>query len=401
MSTHSNLTTGAHAMSDAAAAYLDALRAIGANLVIVSHVLALHFGIKGLFPFGGLGVTIFFLLSGFLIMQSLLNRTSSNTPQLPGFLADRAARILTPYVPALVLIAIMNLIFIDGSYSRDGLNNGMLAFVGNLLLLQDHSAFQFLELLGIDLAWRIRPYNSAEPFWTVAIEMWIYVAAGLFFFCAVQRERIGRGWLTVLILVSFPVVVWNAAAGGGKSLSLIWLMGAMIGLIFHRWRAQGYPNAAIIATTMIGFGSLALIGRVGKVGFYPYDFQTATLVAIVLFGVLARLFTVRHLPSKWQRALELAASYSYSLYLLHNTILIAVLELFPATDPRARAIVAVVLAHACSYLFYLAFERHYRTVAAWMRPYFAAVLHRDSAARITDATLSTSEPAPNLAVRKP
>src|SRR5690606_41378038 len=85
------------------------------------------------------------------------------------FMADRTARILTPYVPALVVIALANLAFIDGRYSEDGANAGMLAFLGNLALLQDHSAFQFLDLVGIELAWRIRPYNSAEPFWTVAI----------------------------------------------------------------------------------------------------------------------------------------------------------------------------------------------------------------------------------------
>ncbi len=400
MSTHSN-ATDAHAMSDAACAYLDALRAIGANLVIVSHVLALHFGIKGLFPFGSLGVTIFFLLSGFLIMQSLLNRTHSSAPQLPGFLADRAARILTPYVPALVLIVIVNLIFIDASYSGDGVNAGVLAFAGNLLLLQDHSAFQFLELAGMDLAWRIRPYNSAEPFWTVAIEMWIYVAAGLFFFCAVRREHVRRGWLIVLTLTSFPVVVWNAAAGGGKSLSLIWLIGAMIGLIFHTWRAKGYSNATIIAIAMIGFGSLALAGRIGKVGFYPYDFQTATLLAIVLFGVLARLFTLERLSTRWKRGLELAASYSYSLYLLHNTILIAVLETFPTMDSRVRAVVAVVLAHVCSYLLYLAFERHYRRIGVWMRPHIEAALSRGRRVRAAAGVMPTSDPSVDLAVRKP
>jgi len=113
MSVPSDRALPTPAISDAGSAYLDGLRALGANLVIVAHVLALYFGIKR-YPFGSLGVTIFFLLSGFLIMQSMLSRAARPGVHVPAFMADRTARILTPYVPALVVIALANLAFIDG-----------------------------------------------------------------------------------------------------------------------------------------------------------------------------------------------------------------------------------------------------------------------------------------------
>ena len=68
-------------MSDMASAYLDALRAAGANLVIASHVLALYFGIRDPYSLGNLGVAVFFLLSGFLIMQSMLNWLNKPEPR--------------------------------------------------------------------------------------------------------------------------------------------------------------------------------------------------------------------------------------------------------------------------------------------------------------------------------
>ena len=216
MSTPANKASDGHAMSDMASTYLDALRAAGANLVIASHVLALYFGIVDRHKLGNLGVAVFFLLSGFLIMQSMLNWLNKPEPRLPGFIADRVARIMTPYVPALVLIALLNLVLIDTNHSQGGTNTGLLAFLGNLLMLQDHSVFQGLELAGIDVSWRIRSYNSAEPFWTVAIEMWIYISMGLFFFCLLKREKIDRLLGLALAAIALPVFIWNAAAGGGN-----------------------------------------------------------------------------------------------------------------------------------------------------------------------------------------
>lgn len=386
---------GAHVMSDAASAYLDALRALGANLVIASHLLALQFGIKAVFPFGSLGVTIFFLLSGFLIMQSLLNRARAATPQLPGFLADRVARILTPYVPALVLIALTDALLIHTRHGLDdGLNSGALAFLGNLFLLQDHSVFQLAEIAGLSLPWRIRPYNTAEPFWTVAIEMWIYGAMGLFFFCVLRRERIARMPLLILTAVSVPVFVWNAAAGGGRSLTLIWLLGACAGLIFHRWREQNYANTVAVGITVALFGLVALLGRATKAGFQPYDLQTAALIALVMFGVLAALMGISRSSITAKRMSGYCASYSYSLYLLHNTVLIVVLEVFQIEQAWLRTALAVLLAHGVSYLLYLTFERHYRMVGCWLRPHFQRVLGSVSGSRAQISAAGEVNPAP-------
>jgi peptidoglycan/LPS O-acetylase OafA/YrhL len=374
MSSPANKASDGHAMSEVASAYLDALRAAGANLVIASHVLTLYFGIVDRHKLGNLGVAVFFLLSGFLIMQSMLNWLNKPEPRLPGFIADRVARIMTPYVPALVLIALLNLVLIDTNHSEGGTNTGLLTFLGNLLMLQDHSVFQGLEFAGMDVSWRIRSYNSAEPFWTVAVEMWIYVSMGLFFFCLLKREKIDRVVGLALAAIALPVFIWNAAAGGGKSLSLIWLLGAVAGYLFHLWRANGYANIRTVATAVTVFGTVALIGRAGKIGFVPFDFQTATLIAMVMFGLLGLLMCVQRAPPVLRGSVNFLASYSYSLYLIHNTVLILVLEQVRTENAWTHVAIAVIAAHCCAYLLYLAFERHYRVVGRWLRPRFERVL---------------------------
>jgi peptidoglycan/LPS O-acetylase OafA/YrhL len=374
MSTPANKASDGHAMSDMASAYLDALRAAGANLVIAAHVLSLYFGIIDRHKLGNLGVAVFFLLSGFLIMQSMLNWLNKPEPRLPGFLADRVARIMTPYVPALVLIALLNLVLIEGNHSQGGINSGVLTFLGNLLMLQDHALFQGLEFAGIDLSWRIRPYNTAEPFWTVAIEMWIYVSMGLFFFCVLKREKIDRLIGLALAGIALPVFIWNAAAGGGRSLSLIWLLGAIAGYLFHMWRANGYANIRTVATAVTVFGTVALIGRSGKIGFVPFDFQTSTLLAMVMFGLLGLLMCVQRVPALLRGSVNFLASYSYSLYLIHNTVLIIVLENIRTESAWTHVAIAVIAAHGCAYLLYVTFERHYRVVGRWLRPKFERVM---------------------------
>ena len=131
----------------AATAYLDALRAIAANLVIGSHIVLVHYQGNVRYPGGSVAVSIFFLLSGFLITQSMLNRTGRPGPRLPGFLADRVARIMTPYVPALLLIVALNVWLITTHWGAPQENTGLRPFLGNLLMLQDHSVFQLLEIL--------------------------------------------------------------------------------------------------------------------------------------------------------------------------------------------------------------------------------------------------------------
>lgn len=387
-------------MSDMASAYLDALRAAGANLVIASHVLALYFGIEDRYSLGNLGVAVFFLLSGFLIMQSMLNWLNKPEPRLPGFIADRVARIMTPYVPALVLIALANLVLIDTNHGLGGQNTGLLAFLGNLFLLQDHAVFQGLEFAGIDLAWRIRSYNSAEPFWTVAIEMWIYVSMGLFFFCVLKREKIDRLLGFALVAIALPVLIWNAAAGGGRSLSLIWLLGAIAGYLFHLWRANGYANIRSVATAASLFGTIALIGRSGKIGFHPFDFQTATLMAMIMFGVLALMMCVKNTSAALRGSVNFLASYSYSLYLIHNTVLIVVLENIRTQSAWTHVAIAVVAAHGCAYLLYITFERHYRIVGRWLRPKFERVLAPRGVSQSTTAASELVAGGPAAASRQ-
>lgn len=367
--------------SAAATAFLDTLRFIAANLVLLSHILVVYFHNKMTYQGRGVAVIILFVLSGFLITRSLMHRAKKPGEHMPAFLADRVARIMTPFVPVLLMIALLNATVIHTHWSLDGLSTGFVALLGNLFLLADYPVFQLLEIAHVDTWWRIRTYNTAEPFWTVSIEFWIYIAASLLFFCAIRRERIRTGWVVLLALISVPVVIWNAADGAGKSLSLVWLVGGMAGFLVVYMGVDGQAaRSKLFAGLIIACGAAALGARIFKRGFDPYDLQTAFLMTVIFFGIFLRL---NQAALAWKIPAALAkfgASYSYSLYLVHNTVLVIVFENTRGW-PKAYSIACgVVLAHIVALLVYHSFEKHHRAVGTYLRPIFARMLLRSNAA---------------------
>ena len=343
-------------------AYLDLLRALAASLVLFEHAGDV-FGVPVGFPAGLVGVGIFFILSGFLILQSSLARARRPGPYFTPYMIDRFARVFTAYVPALILVAAVNAVADLGHWGQGGLSTGPAAFVGNLLLLQNYPVFQAMHRMA-DTGFYIRPYNTAEPFWTIPIEFWIYVVFGLAFFGLMLRERLGLLWPASLALVAVPVVVWNAAAGGGNGLSLVWLAGATGGYVWtNAWHRS--PRKLQIGSAVLLMGLACLVGRGWKTGWNFQDLGMAVCEVLVILGGLSVLEGLRTLPRALRSACGFVASYSYSLYLIHNTILVVVWYLLPKVP--GAIVIAIVAAHVAAFGLYLLFERHYRRVGAWLK----------------------------------
>jgi peptidoglycan/LPS O-acetylase OafA/YrhL len=379
--------------SAAATAWLDLLRFTAANLVLLSHIFVVFFDNKMTYKGRGVAVIILFVLSGFLITRSLMYRAKKPGEHMPAFLADRVARIMTPFVPVLLMIALLNATVIHTNWSLPGLSTGLLALLGNLLLLFDYPVFQLLDIAHVDVWWRIRPYNTGEPYWTVAIEFWIYIAMSLLFFCAIKRERIRTGWIVLLALISVPVILWNAADGAGKALSLTWLVGGMAGfLVVFMGADSAAARSKLFAWIVVACGAASLAARIFKLGFDPYDLQTNFLMTVIFFGIFLRL---NQATSAWKIPTALAkfgASYSYSLYLVHNTVLVIVFE-NTHSWPKPYAIAfGVVLAHLVALLVYHSFEKHHRAVGTYLRPIFARALLRSSAQVPQTQTVSPAAP---------
>lgn len=350
--------------SEAQRVYLDAVRVVATHLVLVEHTCNL-FGIPRKQPLAHLGVALFFMLSGLLIYGTAARRPPGQG-SFYRYLADRSARIFAPFVPALILVALANPLFALSSHAQPGISRGAAAFLGNLLLLQDYPLFQAAAQSMDTHAFHVRPYNAAEPFWTIPVEYWTYVCFGLAFFGVWRGERIARAWALPLAALSVPVFVWNAFAGGGHTLSLIWTLGALLAAIWSG-ALMHHPRRLGLGLGLSLFGLVALAGRIVKSGFHPYELQTTVLIGAIFFGLFVCLRDVRTVVAPLSRPIQLLASYSYSLYLVHNVVLVTFAERLQGRVGSATPWLAALSAHALAFAFYLAFERHHARLAAWLK----------------------------------
>ena len=179
---------------------------------------------------------------------------------------------------------------------------GALQFFGNLLMLQDPPAFQLARRAGFGQPWFVVPYAPAEPYWTVPIELFLYVGFGVIHCVFVRRCSRLQGPTLLLALVAELSVLYHAAAGFGQCLSLVWLLG---------WAPRGCCRPARAALLL----TLRFLAR----GVEFYELQFALFSCMLLVGGLwlsDRAPWLLAAPIRVPSAL--LARISYPLY-LHTT----------------------------------------------------------------------------------
>lgn len=251
------------------------------------------------------------------------------------FFIDRVARMFTPYIPCLFLIGVAGAVFgLHGPYD-------IKTFIANALMLQDFPLHRYMSVPEIDR------FGTGRPLWSVAMEWWFYMAFGALFF--VRRLPI---WALPLTAIGFFVTAFGSRVG---MLPYTWAAGAIAAIVWTRLPKA--PWAFLFA----GFVVLALY-RYRTAPDEFYDLKLNLLMAISLFCAVKAIenFSI----PKWLVRFSVAmAAYSYTLYLIHYTVMSAI----SIQSGWARVGVTFVVANIVAIALYFAFERHYRKVAAWMK----------------------------------
>lgn len=328
---------------------IQVLRAVAAMLVVLFHgQLAFSTriaepGFAGesyIFAFGAVGVHIFFVISGFIMVFT--SRFDSGF-DAKGFMRRRLLRIYPIYwICAALYLSIHALIGMSYDIS---LGKAM----GALLLLPGDAA----AIIG--------------PAWTLAFEMFFYICFAVTMIAGLNR---GLVILTAFFLISIATGAflpidhsgWNLVT---SSLLLEFLAGAIIGWLLARDALPEKGGHALILMSVIIFTGGIIWG---------YD----KLPSVLMWGIPSTLLVAgaviaesgREAPFLIKRIGHFGDS-SYALYLVHILVITVVVQLallFPIMSKLEPALAAVIIAMFALVIAELLHHRLEKPLLRWLNP---------------------------------
>ena len=364
---------------------IQGLRAIAIVLVVLDHA-----GVP-LFSGGFEGVDIFFVLSGFVITQSLLTYPEAPLPrQLLTFYTRRIRRITPAASLALVVTLVVAYLSLRTTYPPTLLSDVRWAnFFAENVRLTATSANYFIPGLAPSLV---------TPYWSLAVEEQFYALFPLLFFVLVRpaagrtRTSTLRVTLAVLLVLS-AIVSWHysnsSPTAAYYALSTRWwelALGALVALLPLRWRWR----SNVIATQMSWLALAALaLGVEFLHGVHAYPGVAAWLPC---GATAALLFTGRTHHGAVQRLLswgpaQFVGTISYSWYLYHFLFLTLPLYLGTGTNSRTERVYEVMGGFVCALASYYLVENPLRRARLFADPVMAVLLGVICLAAVYDATM--------------
>lgn len=275
-------------------------------------------------------------------------------------MVDRFARIYTALLPAMVLIALSDgLLLWYGRHENPSYVTAS-AFWGTLGMLQNYSG-PFKSLLAVP------SFGSAEHLWSLAVEWHIYLFAGGLFF-AVS----GRKWLTALLLAlifaAVPLEFFGTPKQGahGQGLSYLWLLGFGAYFLARANIARFIPLKVLCLITIVA--SCWWIAATKPAAEYDpklYPLLAAAFLMLVLVTQRTRLLTGR--PAFRLFVCRLI-DYSFSLYLIHYSLLYALHALWQGS-PVLAAGIGVVACNVIAWGLASQTEARHREFSVWLKEY--------------------------------
>ena len=337
---------------------LDGLRAIAVLLV-----LGVHAGLPG-FRNGGVGVDVFFVLSGFLITSLLLDEhRATGTIRLGAFYVRRALRL---YPALLMLVAgsiTLALVFVHGLH-------------GNAAALSETLRSTPLALfytMNVGRASGLTVGGFLDHTWSLAIEEQFYLLWPVVV-VVLLRRRTGRatlGWLALGCALASATLRTGLGTAGFDAQMLYnatfsHVDGIFAGCAFAAlwWRRPDLVRrlAHPVVTAVAVGGGAALVAFGGRAGSLLF-----TLVAAATVAVLAAVLTRPSGPlsTALSHPVPVAVGQrSYGLYLYHYPIF-----LFLGVPRHLHIAPAFVLSFLAAWISYAVIERPFlRMKRRWETP---------------------------------
>jgi peptidoglycan/LPS O-acetylase OafA/YrhL len=332
---------------------LDGLRAVSFFIVFFAHT-----GLDVLLPVpGGFGVTVFFFLSGYLITTLLrLERQSTGAVSIKHFYLRRMLRILPPFYLVLLLAAGLTLAgVLPGELHR-----------APLLAQSFHIANYWFIVNGSDGA----PAGTV-PYWSLAVEEHFYLIFPLLFVIMSRRLAFAAqakvlwglcaavlAWRTLLVFGMHAPTDWTYMGSDTRFDSILFGCALALGMNPMMDAPRGPDRFWKYVAFPVGLAVLLLTFVLRA----PWFRET---IRYTLQGLaLTPLFVVAIRYPSWgpfrllnTRPLAFVGALSYTLYLTHQVMVMALLERFPAMGRYGLGAASFVLAFAVACAVHVLVEK--------------------------------------------
>jgi peptidoglycan/LPS O-acetylase OafA/YrhL len=309
--------------------------------------------------FAYLAVIVFFVLSGWLVGGSFLNKLDSDRA-FQNYTIDRVSRLWVVLVPTFLVVLLAGAAVGAIDTARVSFSTSepysMSAFFGNIIGLQTIV---------------VPPFGGNFPLWSLANETWYYVLFPLLVLVFRGRTIATRAAAVLAIGAIFQLV-----HGSILIYFSIWLLGAA----FSRVKIEAGPLWRW-ALLFLFVGSAVIIRLKGKTDITPEGFPQYLLFSLLFVLFLSSMQFKRRLGPKldWlDRTGRFFANFSFTLYVLHVPLILLMghllasmlglgqLSPYQLSHYLMYAGMYLVLVVG-AYLFYLPFESNTPRVRRWLK----------------------------------
>ncbi len=353
------------ALSSNSSTFLSLIRAIASQAVVFGHTISWCGIFKKIQPPylpypQAVAVVVFFMLSGFLIPYSIQQRLKQNTNYtFKQFFIDRFARIYSSYIPCLILILAIDgiIIFINSNAYPLHENYNAQSFFGNMLMLQNFPLHNYMGIFNVE------SFGTARPFWTLALEWWIYMWFGYLFLVLIIQKKINL--ITLLIFVIFSIVpFYNFYSGMGNGVMVPWLAGTLILLTYNKIKKYNVPKELLLL--LLPLLLFFIFKRYRAVHFEYVDVYFVILLS-VCFIITMLLIEQINISILAKKIINFFADYSFTLYLMHYTAIMPLLLFFKDDlNPYIFLILALLISNVVSFIIAKFTENKYKLVRVYL-----------------------------------